>query len=48
MDSECVSLGVPREGGGRELARDGGGRRSGEASSSGEEVAWGTTVASDF
>lgn len=51
MVSECVSLGLPREGGGLELARDGGGRRSGEGvSTSGEigEVTGGTTVASDF
>lgn len=49
--SECVSLGLPREGGGLELARDGGDRRSGEGFSiSGEvtEVDGGTTVASDF
>lgn len=43
----CDSLGLPREGGARELPRDGGGRRSGEGFSSGETVG-GTTVASDL
>lgn len=51
--SEWVSLGLPREGGGRELARDGGGGISREAfstSTSGEckEGVGGTTVASDL
>lgn len=46
----CDSLGLPRERGERELAREGGGRRSGEdVSASGEVVeGGGTMVASDF
>ena len=51
MVSEWVSLGLPREGGGRELARDGGGGMSREAfstSGEGREGVGGTTVASDL
>lgn len=47
---ECDSFGLPRDRGERELARDGGGRRSGEdISTSGEGIEeGGTMVASDF
>jgi hypothetical protein len=47
---ECDSLGLPRDRGERELARDGGGRSSGEdISTSGDVVeGGGTMVASDF
>lgn len=50
MVLECDSLGLPRERGKRELARDGGGRRSGEGVSiSGDVVeGGGTMVASDI
>jgi hypothetical protein len=51
MALECDSLGLPRERGERELAREGGGLRSGEdVSTSGEVVegGGGTMVASDL
>ncbi len=50
MEVACDSLGLPRERGERELALEGGSRRSGEdVSTSGEVVeGGGTMVASDF
>lgn len=44
----CDSLGLSRDGGALELARDGGGLRSGDVPSLGAAVVGGTTVASDL